>query len=86
MRTVKGGYAFQPADHVGDMRTENAAVGVQFVNDDEFQVAKEFVPVGVMRQDARVEHVGIGEQEVGGLPDFGAGGGGGVAVVNASDQ
>ena len=86
MRSVKGGYAFQPADHVGDVRAEHAAVGVQFVNHDEFQITEEFVPVGVMRQDARVEHVGIGEEDAGGLADLRAAGGGRIAVVNASDQ
>ncbi|MBV6465940.1 MAG: hypothetical protein PGMFKBFP_01230 [Anaerolineales bacterium] len=36
MRAVERGNAFQAADHVGDVRAEDAAVGVQLVNDDEF--------------------------------------------------
>ena len=37
---------------------------MQFINDDEFQIHKQFLPLGVMRQNARVQHVGIGDNNV----------------------
>ena len=58
--TIKPGDAFQPAYHVGNMRAEDTAVGVHFVDDDEAQALEEIRPVGVMRQNAGVKHVGIG--------------------------
>ena len=51
------------------MRAEHAPVGMHFINDDEMQVAEEFLPVGVMGQDAGVQHVGIGQDYAGALAD-----------------
>ena len=54
------------------MRAEDSAIGVGFVNDDEFQVAEKVTPVGVMRQNARVEHVGIAQDDAGVFANGGA--------------
>ena len=66
---VKGRHAFQAPDDIGHVRAEDPAIGVQFVDDHEFQVAEEVGPVGVMGQDTGVQHVGIGQQDAGVLAD-----------------
>ena len=45
------------------MGAEYAAVAVHLINDDEAQVAEEFTPIGMVRQDPGVKHIGIGKQE-----------------------
>ena len=57
--------ALEPPQHVGEVAAEDAAVGVQLVDDDVAEVLEEVHPLGVVRQDARVQHVGIGQHEVG---------------------
>ncbi len=77
-------HPFESADDVGDMRAEDPAIGVGFVNDDEFQVREEVAPVGVMRQDSRVEHVGIGQDDAGVFTNGRAVGLRSVAIVDAA--
>lgn len=43
-----------------------------FVDDDEFEIGEEFSPIGVVRQDARMQHVGILQHDAGGFADGGA--------------
>jgi hypothetical protein len=43
---------------------EHAAVRVQLVDDDEAEVLEELGPLRVMRQDARVQHVGVAQHHV----------------------
>ncbi len=43
------------------MRTENTAINMQFINDNVFEIDEEFLPFGVMRQNAGMQHVGIGD-------------------------
>ncbi len=54
----------QPPQHVGDVRAEDAAVGVRLVDDDPAEVGEEVAPALVVGQDPDVEHVGVGEDEV----------------------
>ena len=61
----------QPAQHVGDVRAEDAAVGVGLVDDHPAEVGEEVAPALVMGQHADVEHVGVGEDEVGAAADRG---------------
>ena len=61
MAAVKRAQPHQAAQDIGQMTSEDAAVGVQFVDDDVLQVFKELDPLGVVRQDVGVEHVGIGD-------------------------
>ena len=56
--------ALQPAHHVGDVRAEHAAVGVHLVDDHVAQVLEELRPLGVVRQDRLVQHVGIADHDV----------------------
>ena len=39
------------------MRAKDPAIGMGFVNDNVFEVGEEVAPVGMMRQDARMEHI-----------------------------
>ena len=63
------------------MAAEDAAVVVQLVHHDVAEVLEEADPLVVVGQDAGVEHVGVGDDDVAGLADGPAGGGRGVAVV-----
>ena len=51
------------------MASEDAAVGVKFVDNDVLKVFEEARPLGVMRQDTAVHHVGIREHDIGALAD-----------------
>ena len=73
--------AAQAAQHVRHVAAVDAAVVVQFVDDDVAQVFEQLGPLGVMRQDAAVQHVGIGEDDVGALADGAAGVLRSVAIV-----
>ena len=46
------------------MAAEDAAVGVQFVDHDVAQIFKQASPARVMREDAGVQHVRIGKDDV----------------------
>jgi len=60
--------ALQAAHDVGEVRPKDAAISVQLVDHDVLQVRKEPRPARVMRHDARVQHVRIGEQNPSALP------------------
>ena len=72
----------EAAEDVADVRAEDAAVDVRLVDDDVGQVREHVSPAVVVRQDADVEHVGVGEDEVRPLADLPAALGLGVAVVD----
>ena len=57
--------ALEPPQHIGEVTSENAAVGVELVDHHVAKVLKEVHPLRVERQDSGVEHVRIGEHEVG---------------------
>ena len=78
---VKPANALQAADDVGQVGAENAPVSVNFVNDHIAQVFKELYPLGVMGQNALMQHVGVGHHHVSRLANGRACGGGGVPVV-----
>ncbi len=58
-RPVKARDAHQAADHVGDVRPEDAAVRVELVDDDVLQRLERARPRGVVREDPGVEHVRV---------------------------
>ena len=51
------------------MAAVNAAIIVQFVDDDVAEIFEEFGPAGVVRQDAGMQHVGVGQHQIRTLPD-----------------
>ena len=63
------------------MGTEHAAQGVGLVDDHVGEPTEEGRPAFVAREDAAVEHVQVGQHQVGAAPDRRAVGGQGVAVV-----
>ena len=71
----------QAAQQVGEVAAVDAAVVVQLVDHDVAQVLEIARPLGVVRQDSGVQHVGIGEHHVGALADGLAGVLRGIAVV-----
>ena len=64
IRPVVPADAAQPPQHVGEVAAEDAAIGVQLVDDDEAQVLEQLRPARMVRQDARVQHVGVAEHHV----------------------
>ncbi len=57
--------AQQAPQNIGHMGTERSSIGVDFVDDDVFQPGEKGSPSTiVVRQDARMEHVGIGNHEI----------------------
>ena len=64
IRSVVPADAAQPPQHVAQVAAEHAAIGVQLVDDDVAEVLEELRPARMVRQDARVHHVGIAQHEV----------------------
>ena len=83
----------QPPKDVRQVGAEDAAIGVELVDDDvrkrlqhlvRADVAQAFEeprPLRVMRQDSGVQHVRVGEDDVGAAADLAAGVAGCVAVI-----
>ncbi len=69
MAAVVGADAEQPAEDVGDVAAEHAAIGVQLVDHDVAELLEQLEPLGVMRQDRRVEHVRVGHHDLPGGSD-----------------
>src|SRR6185437_7097190 len=63
-RVVRGDTA-EPAQDLGDVRAEDAAVAVALVDDHDTQAAEEAAPPGVAWQHRAVQHVRIGQQVIG---------------------
>ena len=54
----------KPPEHVAQVAAEHAAIRVQFVDDDVAEILEELRPARMVRQDARVQHVGVAEHQV----------------------
>ena len=83
---VKPSDAPQATKHVAQVAAEDAAVGVQLVDDDVAQVFEQTRPARVVRQDAGVQHVGIGQDDVAFFTDGFAGVGRSVTVVSENAE
>jgi hypothetical protein len=59
-----GGDAAQAPQHVQHVRSEDAAIGVQLVENDPAQAGPEAGPVRVRRQQRRMQHVRVRQQDV----------------------
>ena len=64
LASVKSRNAAKPPQHVREVAAEDAAVAVQFVENDVAQVFKQARPARVMRQDAGVQHVRVCQYDV----------------------
>jgi hypothetical protein len=85
-RTVGLAEPAQAAHHLRHVRAEHAAVHVGLVEHDVAQVVQELGPAFVARQDAGVQHVGVGQQDGGAVAYAGALRARRVAVVERGDR
>ena len=76
----------QPAQHVGHVRPEHPAVDVRLVHHDPGEVGQQVAPASVVGQHAHVQHVRVGEDQVGAPPDRAALLARRVAVVDRGPQ
>ncbi len=83
---VKTRDAAESAENIAKMATEDAAVGVQFVDDNVAKIFEQARPARVMRENAGVQHVGIGENDLAFFADSFAGIGGRVAIVGENAE
>ena len=73
--------AQQAAQDIGQVGAEHAAVGMDLVDDDILQVLEQLDPLGVVGQDAGMQHVRVGDDDVTRLPHGLTGSAGGITVV-----
>ena len=78
---VKVAQSLQTAQHVGHVTAKNAAIGVNLVQHHKFQVRQQIAPARVVRQDAAVQHVWIGDEDAVAASHLGALAARRVAVV-----
>ena len=53
---------------MGDMAAQNAAVGVGLVNNNKFKPGKELYSLGMVGQNPRVKHIGVGNDDPARIP------------------
>ena len=74
--------ASQAAENVAEVASENAAISMQFVENDVAKIFEQPCPARVMRQDAGVQHIRIRQHDVAFLANGFARVGGRVAIVS----
>ena len=79
---VDAGEPPEPAKDVSNVGAEDAAVDVRLVDDDIAEVGEDITPAVVVRQDADMEHVRVGEDQVRPLANLPPLGPGCVAVID----
>ncbi len=85
-RAVKRADALEAAQDVGDVAAKNTPIGVDLVQDDVAQPLEEGHPARVVGKDAGMQHVGVADDNPGGLADGGAIALGCIAVVDGKGQ
>ena len=83
IRPVVSAHPPEAPDYIGHVGTENAPIGVYFIYNHVPQAGEEPSPAWMGRQYALVEHVGIGENDIGLLPQLPTRGVGSIAIVSA---
>ncbi len=83
---VKAGDAAEAAEDIAQVAAEDAAVGMQFIEDDVAEVFEEASPARMVREDAGVQHVWIGQNDVTFFANGFASVGGRVAVVSENAE
>ena len=58
-------HTFQPPEDICNVRAKNPAIRVHLVDDNEFEITKEIRPIGMVRQYPRMEHIRVGENDMG---------------------
>ena len=69
MAAVEFAQAHQPAQDVREVAAEDAPVGVDFIDHNIPEVLKQLYPLGMVRQDAGMQHVRIGYHDMPRLAD-----------------
>ena len=59
----------ESSQDVREMASKDPSIRVQFVDDDELQILQQLGPLGVVRQDPGVQHVGIAENDMRATPN-----------------
>ena len=54
----------QPAQHIGQVAAEHSAIGMELVDHDVAKVLEQLRPARMVRQDPRVNHVGVGQHDM----------------------
>jgi hypothetical protein len=81
--SVKPADPLKPPKNLCNVTPEYSAVGMHFIDDHEAQLLPEGLPLTVVWQQGIMEHVRIGEQNMGMIPSyFGSLIGGGIPVVD----
>ncbi len=83
---VEASDAAEAAQDIAQVAAKDAAVGVEFVDDDVAEVFEQARPARVVWQDSGVQHVWIGQDHVAFFADGFAGVGGGVSVVGENAE
>ncbi len=60
---VERTHAPQPSQQISHVTAKNATVAVYFVNDNIAQITKEPLPLRMVRENTRVKHVRVGDEE-----------------------
>jgi hypothetical protein len=76
-----GAQSEEPAKDVGDVAPEDAAVGVELIDDDDPELLEQLEPLRVVREDGGVEHVRVCHDHLARGPDGRPDGCRSVAVV-----
>jgi hypothetical protein len=71
-RAIVAADSQQAPQHVADVTSEQAAIQVQLVHDDHLDLLEQLEPLGMVGKDRRVEHVGVGHDDLAGQADRGA--------------
>src|SRR5260370_33186233 len=83
---VKSCDAAEAAQNIAQVAAEDAAVGVQLLEDDVGHIFEEARPACVMRKDSGMQHVRVGQDDVAFFANRPAGVGGSIAVVSENAE
>jgi hypothetical protein len=84
--TIVAADSLQSAEDAGHVGSENASVEMDFIDDNITQAAEESRPLGMVGEYGGMQHVGIGQYQVGFCLDAAALRSGSIAVVDAGTQ
>ena len=69
LAAVVGADPEEATKDVGDVAAEYPAIRVQLVDDDDLELLEQLEPLGVVREDRRMEHVRVGDDDLAGGAD-----------------
>ncbi len=78
---IKAANALQAAQNIGDMAAKDASIDMHLIYHNKSQFAPEGTPGGVLGHNTGVEHIRVGDQDVGFLSNLATLGAGCIAVI-----